>query len=100
MYRIIDGRGTGKTSKLMRLAKEHNAIFVCAIPKAMEIKSHAYGITGIRFISYCEFKNMLNNEFLDEDGFVGDVVIDELESYINYTLGAALKLVGYSISEE
>lgn len=100
MYRIIDGRGTGKTSKLMRLAKERNAIFVCAAPKAMEIKSHAYGITGIRFISYREFNNMLNDEFLDEGGFVGDVVIDELESYINYTLGTALKFVGYSISEE
>ena len=66
----------------------------------MEIKSHAYGIAGIRFISYREFKNMLNDEFLDEGGFVGNVVIDELESYINYTLGTALKFVGYSISEE
>ena len=28
MYRIIEGRGTGKTSRLMLLAKENDAIFV------------------------------------------------------------------------
>jgi hypothetical protein len=35
MIRIIDGRGTGKTSRLMLLAKEHNALFVCDNPDAM-----------------------------------------------------------------
>ena len=29
MYRIIEGRGTGKTSRLMLIAKETNAIFYC-----------------------------------------------------------------------
>jgi hypothetical protein len=32
MYRIIDGRGTGKTSRLMLLAKENNGVIVCANP--------------------------------------------------------------------
>ena len=32
MYRIIENRGTGKTSRLMLLAKENNAIFVCSNP--------------------------------------------------------------------
>ena len=29
MYRIIDGRATGKTSRLMLLAKENDGIVVC-----------------------------------------------------------------------
>ena len=49
MYRIIDGRGTGKTSRLMIIAKENNAVFVCSNTKAMEVKAHAYGLTGILF---------------------------------------------------
>jgi len=39
MIRIIDGRGTGKTSKLMLLAKENNAVFVCSNPRAMKYKA-------------------------------------------------------------
>lgn len=84
----------------MLLAKEYNALFVCANPKAMEVKSHAYGITGIQFISYCEFRNMLNDELIDEGGPIGNVVIDELESYISYICGTTFKFIGYSISEE
>ena len=50
MYRIIDDRGTGKTSRLMLIAKENNAVFVCANVNAMEYKAKAYGIEGIKFI--------------------------------------------------
>ena len=35
MYRIIDTRASGKTSRLMLLAKENNGVFVCANPYAM-----------------------------------------------------------------
>jgi hypothetical protein len=35
MYRFIDQRSTGKTSRLMLIAKENNALFVCAHPEAM-----------------------------------------------------------------
>ena len=52
MYRIIDGRGSGKTSRLMLIAKENNATFVCSNPRAMEAKAHAYGIVGINFLDY------------------------------------------------
>ena len=44
MIRVIDGRGSGKTSKLMEIAKENNAMFVCSNPQAMEVKARAYGI--------------------------------------------------------
>ena len=49
MYRIIDGRGTGKTARLMERAKESHARIACNNPKAMEQKAHAYGIVGIDF---------------------------------------------------
>ena len=39
MYRIIDKRSSGKTSRLMLLAKENNGIIVCRNPKAMEEKA-------------------------------------------------------------
>ena len=54
MYRIIDNRGSGKTSRLMLLAKETNSIIACVNPYAMREKAHAYGITGLTFISYEE----------------------------------------------
>ena len=52
MYRIIDGRSSGKTGRLMLLAKEKNAAIACSNPSAMRQKAYAYGITGIDFISY------------------------------------------------
>ena len=96
IFRIIDGRGTGKTSRLMIIAKENNAVFVCSNTKAMEVKAHAYGLTGILFMSYHEFNNVIREKgYLDRN-----VVIDDLEDYINYTISPTFKFVGYSISEE
>lgn len=57
MYRIIDSRATGKTSRLMLLAKENDGIVVCKDPNIMRDKAYRYGITGINFMSYREFFN-------------------------------------------
>ena len=96
MYRIIDGRGTGKTGRLMLLAKETNGTIVCSNPRAMKDKALAYGIIGIDFISY--------NDFLFGAGSdIGDYYIDELESFIAYAQSAAHirgKFSGYSLSED
>ena len=59
MYRIIDGRGTGKTSRLMLLAKENNGVIVCANPQKMREKAEVYGIIGLEFISYKEFQDII-----------------------------------------
>ena len=90
MIRIIDEPGTGKTNQLMLLAKEHNADFICSNPKAMEIKAKAYGIDGINFISYDKFSTVFNHK--------KEYVIDELESFNQFTFGE--KLIGYSITKE
>ena len=63
MYRIIDSRGSGKTSRLMLLAKETGAIIACSNPSAMRQKAYAYGITGIEFISY---KDLFTDNYDDE----------------------------------
>ena len=88
MYRIIEGRGTGKTSRLMLLAKENNAIFVCANPPAMRYKAEQYGLSGIEFVSYHEFVTSY---------YDGNYVIDELEGFLAATMGKN-NLVGYTLS--
>lgn len=90
MYRIIGGRSSGKTSKLMLLAKETGAKIACSNPKAMQEKAYAYGIIGIDFIPYSDLFTMK----YDHD----KILIDEIESLLhNYTDG---RLIGYTLSNE
>lgn len=88
MYRIIDGRGTGKTSRLMLLAKENNGIIVCKNPLVMREKAYQYGITGIDFISYRDFIHKHPTQ---------PVYIDEIDLFLQ-TLN--INIDGYTISEE
>ena len=93
MYRIIDTRGTGKTSRLMLIAKENDAIFVCANPTSMRQKAYSYGITGIEFVSY--------DEIFDSNNMDKAIVIDEIDAFVKYsikTVGA--ELIGYSLSKD
>ena len=90
MIRVIDGRGTGKTSRLMLLAKEKNAIIACSNPNAMRIKSEGYEIVGINFISYYDY---VNGNY--PKGSM--VFIDELDCFVR-SLGHNLS--GYTLSNE
>ena len=90
MYRIIDKRGTGKTSRLMLLAKEKGAIIACSNPNAMKIKAEGYGIVGINFISYYDY---MNGNY--QKGSM--VLVDELDCFVK-SLGHNLS--GYSLSNE
>lgn len=116
MYRIIDGRGTGKTSRLLLLAKEHNGIVVCALPELMRKKAYGYGLTNIDIMSYHDFvqnikehKAKINMPELDGTtteqeltfmGFTIDkpVFIDELEGLFRYLCMS--KVMGYTLSTE
>ena len=91
MYRIIEGRGTGKTLQLMLLAKENNGIFVCSNPYAMEQKARAYGLTGFRIVSYHDYLNDIY-DWSKEKCF-----IDELEEFVKYI---GNNLTGYTLSLE
>lgn len=89
MYRIIDSRSSGKTSRLMLLAKETNSAIACYNPPAMRQKAYAYGIAGIEFIPYSD----LFNGYYD-----GNVLIDELEHFVTEFIDA--KITGYSLTNE
>ena len=92
MYRIIDDRSSGKTSRLMLIAKESGSVLACSNPSAMKVKAEVYGITGINFISYSDLLTM---------GYRYDcVLIDELEAFTQYAINNSTKLIGYTISED
>ena len=97
MYHIIDDRASGKTSRLMLIAKENNATFVCSNVHAMEAKAHAYGIVGINFMSYFDFATKAKGADF------GPYVVDEMLDLHNYMLnvnGGKGKLIGYTLSQE
>lgn len=102
MYRVIDNRCAGKTGRLMLIAKETNATFVCANPRGMKQKAHAYGITGIDFISYEEAIDHMRNfdSRYTADSRKQNIVIDELEVFAQMCLGMNGTLVGYTLSNE
>ena len=91
MYRIIDNKASGKTRKLMEIAKENKAVFVCSNPRAMEAKAHAYGIVDIEFIDYFTF--------LDDKGKEpANYVVDEIEMLLHYMFGMNRNLTGYTLT--
>ena len=96
MYRIIDKRGTGKTSRLLLLAKENNGIVVCMSPDKLIRQANKYGITGLTFISYAEFIHCAK-EISNEQIF-----IDDLECLMSYIvkINFSSELKGYTISED
>lgn len=90
MYRIIDKRSSGKTSRLMMLAKENNGIIVCGNPQAMKNKANNYGIMGIDFISY--------NQYLNKDfDLTKNIFIDEIELLMKFL---NFNIEGYTLSSE
>jgi hypothetical protein len=88
MYRIIDSRCSGKTCRLLVLAKENNAIIATSNPKALEEKAHRLGIVGIEFIGY----DKVNGYKYDKP-----VYIDELERYVKSLNN---NFQGYTLSNE
>lgn len=96
MIRIIDKRATGKTSRLMLLAKETGAIVVCINPDIYKTKAERYGIVGIDFVSYrdyfYELEKRKGNKYQGRE-----VLIDELELFLN-ALDSHIK--GYSLSQD
>lgn len=96
MYRIIDSRGSGKTSRLMLIAKEQKAKFVCRNPQAMKVKAENYGIIGLDFMSYADFLNSRGED-------IGPYVIDELFSFSIFVAAQHAgkgSMIGYTLSNE
>lgn len=90
MKQIIDDRASGKTSRLILLAKEAGGIVVCRHPDVMKEKAIGYGITGVDFVSYRDYPTfMLSNK--------KPVFIDELSCFWKYI---DPNFIGYSESKE
>lgn len=79
---IIGGNSSGKTRKMLEEAKKSGAVIVCKHPLHMQSKANAYGIYGLKFISYEE----MNMSILEED----KVAIDELGEFFKYRFGVDL----------
>ena len=95
MYRIVDDKNTGKTSRLLLLAKEHNGIVVCANPRAMKEKAYAYGITGIEYVAYGDFLYEITHTSNPYDS--KPIFIDELDQYLSLI---DENIAGYTISKD
>lgn len=90
MYRIIDTRGSGKTSRLLLLAKEYNGIIVSSNPGGMAQKARSYGFYNIR----CEDYYWL---VYNSRGIKQPIFIDELDLFLQNLNN---NIQGYSISIE
>ena len=77
---IVAERSTGKTRKIIELAKEKNAAVICKNPMAMARKAEAYGILGVQFVSYDEAVNLLHDDF----DFCDNFVIDEVKEFLDF----------------
>ena len=95
MYKIIDGKSTGKTKKLMELAKSNNGVIACLNPIAMEEKAKNYGIFGINFITYYDLIKT-PEKYREYDA----IFIDELENFSQHVVSAAGVIKGYTLSIE
>lgn len=89
MIRIIDNKSTGKTGRLMLLAKENNGTLVCSDPHCMKQKAKAYGLIGFDCISYNDYHERNYDTHKP-------IYIDELENYL-HLYG---RVDGYSLSTE
>lgn len=79
---IIDGNCTGKTRKMLEEAKSSGAIIVCKYPIHLQSKANAYGLFGLKFVSYEDF---LNNACHGEK-----VAIDEIGEFMTNCFGVEL----------
>jgi hypothetical protein len=93
MYRIIDGKGMGKTGRLLLLAKENDGTVVCANPDRMRERAHLYGLTGITFLSYSDYAEYLTGyNFSDKKIF-----IDDLDTFLTFIEPS---ITGYTLSTD
>lgn len=94
MIKIVDGRGTGKTSRLLLLAKEYNGVIVCSNPNAMRVKAESYGLTGIPCYSYDDYWSSSTD--LNYNSGV-PVFIDEIDEFLAHW---DYNIMGYTASTD
>jgi hypothetical protein len=81
MIRIVDGRGTGKTSRLLLLAKEYGGVVICSNPHAMKVKAESYGLTNIPCYSYDEYWSSSTDLMYNQDI---PIFVDEIDEFLKH----------------
>ena len=84
MIKIIDKRGTGKTSRLLLVAKENDGIVVCRNENALRQKAIRYGITGVTFLSYGDYIDQVVDGVGEEMDKNKPIYIDEMSSFMKF----------------
>ena len=90
MIQIIDSRSSGKSSRLMLMAKELNLPIACLNPEALRQKAYSYGITGVDFISFADLGR--------KDVHFDKVLVDEIDQLAQFFIRG--KIAGYTLSKE
>ena len=96
---VIGGRSSGKTRKIMELAKEKNAIVICKNAAAMERKAAAYGIFGLKFMSYSDVLLGIHADYCE--GVIppnSNYVVDEVKDFTDFLL--ASNCIGFTQTED
>lgn len=52
---IAGGRGTGKTRRLLEMAKDNNGVVICENVEEMTKRAYRLGIVGIDFMDYRDY---------------------------------------------
>ena len=92
MIKITGTRSTGKTGRLLLLAKENNGVIVCENVETMKNKAYRYGLVGIDFISYKIYIDTIKEivklsniqqEALDEiETIISEYMMQEKKRYV------------------
>ena len=61
MDKIIGEKGTGKTRRLLEMAKDNNGIVICENVEEMTKRAYRLGIVGIDFMDYRDYVYELVN---------------------------------------
>lgn len=88
MYRIIDDRCTGKTTRLICLAKRYNAILVSACPQCVIEKCKELGFKEP--VEVVDYKGFLSSRYLKKER---KFLIDDMNGFL-HTLCSGI--IGYT----
>ena len=95
MISVIGKRGSGKTTKLFKLARKKDAMVLGLNSRALRQKAHTLGYDDIEIIGLGDLAN--------ENFSLGkDVLVDESNYILKYMLNEfyGLNMIGFSTTDE
>ena len=95
MLTLIDVRGSGKTKKLLEIAREKNAIILTQDKRAFKVKAKSYGYDDVDVLDYEDLEN-------DEYDLMKPILIHNVDKVLDYLFDRyyGLKPIGFSATKE